>query len=99
MVAVGERSGWWAGFRAECLDWRLVGSWVDGWVKGWQSRAVGFGRSGPKLERAIPTEENAGLAQVIIAKQRNGPVGEVTLRFFREYMRFENFTRRAEPMQ
>ena len=46
-----------------------------------------------------PTEENAGLAQVIIAKQRNGPVGEVTLRFFREYMRFENFTRRAEPMQ
>lgn len=46
-----------------------------------------------------PTEENAGLAQVIIAKQRNGPVGEVVLRFFREYMRFENYTRRAEPMQ
>ena len=46
-----------------------------------------------------PTEENAGLAQVIIAKQRNGPVGEITLRFFREYMRFENYTRRAEPMQ
>lgn len=46
-----------------------------------------------------PTEANAGLAQIIIAKQRNGPTGDVTLRFFREYMRFENLTRRAEPMQ
>ncbi len=46
-----------------------------------------------------PTEANAGLAQIIIAKQRNGPTGDVNLRFFREYMRFENLTRRAEPMQ
>jgi replicative DNA helicase len=44
------------------------------------------------------TEENAGLAQVIIAKQRNGPTGDLTLRFFREYMRFENYQRRSEPM-
>jgi replicative DNA helicase len=45
-----------------------------------------------------PTEHNAGLAQLIIAKQRNGPTGEIELRFFRDYMRFENFHRRPEPI-
>ncbi|MFC1594055.1 replicative DNA helicase [Candidatus Omnitrophota bacterium] len=39
-----------------------------------------------------PTEENKGLAEVIIAKQRNGPVGTVRLTFIREYMRFENLS-------
>lgn len=37
-----------------------------------------------------PTEENKGIAQAIIAKQRNGPVGDVKLNFVKEYMRFEN---------
>lgn len=37
-----------------------------------------------------PTEENRGVAEVNIAKQRNGPVGSVKLSFIKEYMRFEN---------
>jgi len=35
-------------------------------------------------------EEVRGQADVIIAKQRNGPTGEVKLRFFSSIMRFEN---------
>jgi len=38
-----------------------------------------------------------GLAQIIVAKQRNGPVGEVKLRWFQEYTRFENLA--AEEYQ
>jgi replicative DNA helicase len=37
-----------------------------------------------------PTEENRGLAEVIIGKQRNGPTGAVKLQFFGSMMRFEN---------
>jgi replicative DNA helicase len=37
-----------------------------------------------------PTDENKGIAEVIIAKQRNGPVGSLKLAFLGEYMRFEN---------
>lgn len=37
-----------------------------------------------------PTEENRGVAEINIAKQRNGPVGTVKLAFIKEYMRFEN---------
>ncbi|MBF0532355.1 MAG: replicative DNA helicase [Candidatus Omnitrophica bacterium] len=36
------------------------------------------------------TEENRGVADVIIAKQRNGPVGTVKLQFTKEFIRFEN---------
>ncbi len=36
------------------------------------------------------TEENKGVAEANIAKQRNGPVGTVKLAFIKEYMRFEN---------
>jgi len=34
--------------------------------------------------------ENAGKAEIIIAKQRNGPTGTVNLAFFKEFTRFEN---------
>jgi replicative DNA helicase len=39
-----------------------------------------------------PTDENKGLAEIIIAKQRNGPVGTLNLTFISEYMRFENIS-------
>jgi replicative DNA helicase len=34
---------------------------------------------------------NPGRAELRIAKQRNGPVGSVTLTFLKEYMRFESY--------
>lgn len=37
------------------------------------------------------TDENAGLAEVIVAKQRNGPTDTVATAFLREFTRFENF--------
>ncbi|MCK4918025.1 MAG: replicative DNA helicase [Candidatus Omnitrophica bacterium] len=40
-----------------------------------------------------PTEENMGIAEIIIAKQRNGPVGSVHLAFMKEYTKFANLAR------
>lgn len=40
-----------------------------------------------------PTPDNQGLAEIIIAKQRNGPVGSVSLTFIKEFTRFENLVR------
>lgn len=42
-----------------------------------------------------PTEENKGVAELIVAKQRNGPVGTLKLAFISEYARFESLARRA----
>jgi replicative DNA helicase len=39
------------------------------------------------------TEENAGIAEVIVAKQRNGPTDTVQLAFLKEFTRFENMWR------
>lgn len=40
-----------------------------------------------------PTPDNQGVAEVIIAKQRNGPVGNLRLAFIKEYTKFENIAR------
>lgn len=36
------------------------------------------------------SEENAGKADLIIAKQRNGPIGQVKLAFLKQFTKFEN---------
>jgi len=38
-------------------------------------------------------EDTKGIAELIIGKQRNGPIGEIKLKFFSEYTRFENLAR------
>ncbi|MCX5715619.1 MAG: replicative DNA helicase, partial [Candidatus Omnitrophica bacterium] len=42
------------------------------------------------------TDENKGIAEVNIAKQRNGPVGTVKLAFISEFARFENLAKEKE---
>ncbi len=41
-------------------------------------------------------EEDRGYAELIIAKQRNGPTGTIPLSFGAEYMRFENMKREPD---
>jgi len=48
-----------------------------------------------ELYQAKP--ENRNLAEIILAKQRNGPAGDFKLTFIPEFTRFENLTGREEP--
>ena len=41
--------------------------------------------------------ENAGIAEVIIGKQRNGPTGTLKMTFLGEFTRFENYAGDQEP--
>jgi replicative DNA helicase len=41
-------------------------------------------------------ESKKGLAEVIVAKQRNGPIDTINLTFLGEYTRFENYTGRDD---
>ncbi len=38
-----------------------------------------------------PSDENAGMAELLISKQRNGPTGTIKLAFLKEFTRFENY--------
>ena len=41
-----------------------------------------------------PKTEERGIAEVIIGKQRNGPIGTAKLSFLNQYTRFENLAER-----
>ncbi len=46
-----------------------------------------------------PDTEKASIADIIVAKQRNGPTGTVELGFIKEFTRFVNLARRSEREQ
>lgn len=44
-----------------------------------------------------PTEENTGVAELIVGKQRNGPTGAFKLAFISQYTKFANLWQGEEP--
>ncbi len=45
----------------------------------------------------VPDEEK-NIAEIIIGKQRNGPIGSIKLTFIKDQLRFENYTPREEEI-
>jgi len=46
-----------------------------------------------------PTETNKGMAQVIVGKQRNGPIGRIDLAFLKQFTKFENLASQLDNDQ
>jgi replicative DNA helicase len=46
-----------------------------------------------------PSPDNQGIAEVIIGKQRNGPVGSLKLAFIKEFTRFDNLSRMDNSLE
>lgn len=44
-----------------------------------------------------PDSPDKGMAEIIIGKQRNGPIGSVRMTFLGQYTKFENYTGSAAP--
>lgn len=46
-------------------------------------------------EMINPTDDNAGMAELIVGKQRNGPIGSVQLAFSKQFTKFDNLYPRS----
>ena len=47
------------------------------------------------MDKGVPISSE-GIAEVIIGKQRNGPIGETLLSFIKDYARFENLAHQRQ---
>ncbi|MFN3787709.1 MAG: DnaB-like helicase C-terminal domain-containing protein, partial [Sulfurihydrogenibium azorense] len=50
----------------------------------------------PEYYKKNPSPQEEGLAEIIIAKQRNGPTGVINLAFIKEITKFENLAKTSD---
>lgn len=53
----------------------------------------------PEYYKKNPSPQEEGLAEIIIAKQRNGPTGTVNLAFIKEITKFENLAKTSDNIE